>query len=286
MPFKAEDLLNIDIPVVEQTFTVKDTMFYALSVGLAYSPLDPAMLEFVYEKTLKALPTMGVVLAHPGNWMVSMNTGIDYLKVVHGEQGLIVHKSLPTEGAVVGKTRVIGVADKGEGRGALIFVERDIADKATGEKLVTVTDTTFARGDGGCGSAGSAGPKPHAIPERNPDIVCDLPTMNQMGLIYRLNADYNPLHADPGVAERAGFEKPILHGLATYGVAGHAVLKEACGYDPARLRTLSGRFTAPVYPGETFRTEIWIDVDVASFRTKSIERDVVAINNGRADIRR
>jgi acyl dehydratase len=286
MTFKAEDLLNIDIPLVEQAFTVKDTIFYALSVGLGYNPIDPAMLQFVYEKDLKALPTLGVVLAHPGNWMTSMNTGINYLKVVHGEQGLIIHKLLPTEGKVVGKTRIIGIADKGVGRGALIFVQREITDKATGEKLVTVTDTTFARGDGGCGSAGSVGPKPHAVPERNPDIVCDLPTLSQMGLIYRLNADYNALHAEPEVAERAGFEKPILHGLATYGVAGHAVLKEVCGYDPAKLRMLSGRFTTPVYPGETFRTEIWIDGDVASFRTKSVERDVVAINNGRVDIRR
>jgi acyl dehydratase len=118
---------------------------------------------------------------------------------------------------------------------------------------------------------------------RNADFVCDLPTTPQAALIYRLSADTNPLHADPDVANAAGFPRPILHGLATYGVAGHAILKTVCDYDPTRLKALAGRFTAPVYPGETFRTEIWIDDGVASFRTTALERNVVAISNGRAE---
>ncbi len=115
-------------------------------------------------------------------------------------------------------------------------------------------------------------------------MVCDLATVPQAALIYRLNADMNPLHADPDVAAKAGFPQPILHGLATYGVSGHAVLKTVCDYDPGRLKSLDCRFTAPVYPGETFRTEIWIDGTIVSFRTRSLERDVIAISNGRAEI--
>jgi acyl dehydratase len=127
-------------------------------------------------------------------------------------------------------------------------------------------------------------PAPHAIPERAPDAVCDLPTRPETALIYRLSGDINPLHADPEFAKAAGFLRPILHGLATMGVAGHALLKTVCGYDPARLTAMSVRFTAPVFPGETIRTEIWRDGGVISFRARVMERNVVAIDSGRAEI--
>jgi acyl dehydratase len=105
-----------------------------------------------------------------------------------------------------------------------------------------------------------------------------------MALTYRLLGDYNPLHADPDVAKQAGFERPILHGLATFAVAGHAILKTICGYEPGRMRAIAGRFSAPVFPGETIRTEMWCDGDVVSFRARVMQRDVVAINNGRAEV--
>jgi acyl dehydratase len=125
---------------------------------------------------------------------------------------------------------------------------------------------------------------PHAIPERAPDTVCDLPTRPEMALLYRWNADMNPLHSDPPSATKAGFPRPILHGLATFGVAGHAILREMCGYDPARFRSISGRFSAPVYPGETIRTEMWRDGTTVSFRARLVERDVIVLNNGRVEI--
>ena len=149
--------------------------------------------------------------------------------------------------------------------------------------------TTFCRADGGFGGAKRDTPAPHAIPDRAPDLVCDLPTRPEMALIYRLSGDVNPLHADPEFARSGGYPRPILHGLATMGVAGHALLKTLCGYDPARLTGMSLRFSAPVFPGETIRTEIWQDNDkagaVVSFRARVMERDVVAINNGRAEIK-
>lgn len=279
-----EKLMNIEIPTIEQSYTEKDTMLYALGVGLGQDPTDREQLRFVYEKNLKALPTQAVVLAHPGLWVRDLDTGIDYVKVVHGEQGLVLHKPLPASGTVLGISRVTGVFDKGEGRGALVLSERKIVEKSTGDLLATISQTTFCRGDGGFGGPSGPTPAPHVLPEREADMVCDLATVPQAALIYRLNADMNPLHADPDVAAKAGFPQPILHGLATYGVSGHAVLKSVCDYDPGRLKSLDCRFTAPVYPGETFRTEIWIDGTIVSFRTRSLERDVIAISNGRAEI--
>jgi acyl dehydratase len=185
---------------------------------------------------------------------------------------------------VFGQVRILDVVDKGEGRGALIYSERKITDKASGDLLATITQTTFCRADGGFGGPKRETPPPHAIPERTPDLVCDLATRPETALIYRLSGDVNPLHAEPAFAKTAGYPRPILHGLATFGVAGHALLKEVCGYDPARLRTMSVRFSAPVYPGETIRTEIWRDGAVVSFRARVLARDVVATNNGRAEM--
>ena len=120
-----------------------------------------------------------------------------------------------------------------------------------------MTQTTFCRGDGGFGGPKRETPPPHALPARAPDGVCDLPTRPEMALIYRLSGDTNALHVDPDFAKAAGFPRPVLHGLATFGVAGHALLKAVCGYDPARLTAMAGRFSAPVFPGETIRTEFW-----------------------------
>ncbi len=284
MAIDYDKLKNWDFGEIEQTYTTRDSILYALGLGLGADPMDERQLRFVYEDGMAALPTMSVVLGYPGFWLKDPETGVDWVKVLHGEQGIIVHKPLPAEGTVVGKTRITEIIDKGEGRGALILSERDVVDKASGDLLATLTSTTFARGDGGFGGPEGPSPKPHALPDRDPDEVCDLPTLPQAALIYRLSGDYNPLHADPKVATAAGFERPILHGLCTLGVAGHALLKTACGYDPARFRSMALRFSAPVYPGETIRTEIWRDDGVVSFRSRVVERDVVVLNNGRAEV--
>jgi acyl dehydratase len=167
--------------------------------------------------------------------------------------------------------------------------ERKVVDKKSGDLIATLTQTTVCRGDGGFGGPPREAPPPHPIPGRAPDLTCDLPTRPEMALVYRLSGDVNPLHAEPEFAKAAGFPKPILHGLATFGVAGHAILKSLCGYHPSRLTAMKGRFSAPVYPGETIRTQIWRentkDGSVISFRASVVERDVVAIDNGRAEVR-
>ena len=279
-----EKLLALKIPEAEHAYTEKDAMLYALGVGLGHDPLDAKQLDFVYEKNLKALPTFAAVLGYPGFWVRELDTGIDWVKIVHGEHDLVIHKPLPAAGTVRSHTRVLDVIDKGPGKGALIYSQRKVHDKATGDLLATITQTSFCRGDGGFGGPQRPTPAPHTIPDRAPDAVCDLPTRPEMALIYRWNADMNPLHSDPAIAKAAGYPRPILHGLATFGVAGHAILKTMCGYDPARFKSIAGRFSAPVYPGETIRTEMWRDGPVVSFRARLAERDVIVLNNGRVEI--
>lgn len=282
MAIDYDQLMALDIPVAEQSYTERDTMLYALGLGFGQDAVNAAQLAFVYEKDLKALPTMCCVLGNR-SWMQNPATGIDYSKVVHGEQAFRLHRPLPPAGQVRSKTRITDIVDKGSGKGAVVYSERALFDAASGERIATVTHTGFCRGDGGFGGPRRASAPPHAIPSRAPDLVCDLPTRRETALIYRLSGDYNPLHADPAAAQRAGYPRPILHGLATFGIAGHAILKLLCGYNPALLTAMGGRFSAPVYPGETIRTEIWREGSAAVFQARVVERDVVALAHGRAE---
>jgi len=282
-----EKLINWKIPLVEQTLSKRDTMLYALGVGLGADPCDAQQLPYVYEQNLKALPTMAIVMGYPGAWHAQGDTGITRSHVVHGEQGFIIHKPLPVEGAITGNNKIVAVLDKGADKGALIMTECEVRDKASNDLIVTLTSTTFARKDGGFGGPSTTtGPqKPvHAIPARAPDHICDLPTLPQAALIYRLSGDYNPLHADPAYAAKAGYKMPILHGRATFSVAGHAILKTCCGYDAAKFKSMEGRFSSPVYPGETIRTEMWMDGNIVAFRSTVPARGVTVLNNGRAEI--
>ena len=285
MTINYERLINWNIPEVEQRLTKRDTILYALGVGLGADPCDAGQLRFVYEEALQALPTMAVILGYPGPWHAHPDTGITRSHVVHGEQGFRIVNPLPVEGNVVGKTRVTGVVDKGKDRGALVMTECTVREKASGNVLCALTSTTFCRADGGFGGPDGPVRAPHALPDTAPQHVCDLPTLPQAALIYRLSGDTNPLHASPAYAIKAGFKMPILHGRCIFGIAGHAILKSLCGYDPARFIAMEGRFSAPVYPGETIRTELWREGNVVSFRATVPARGVTVLNNGRAEIR-
>jgi acyl dehydratase len=285
MPINYEKLVNWDIPEAKQLLTKRDTILYALGVGVGFDPCDAHQLRFVYEESLLALPSMAIVLGYPGPWHANPELGITRSHVVHGEQGFRITKPLPVEGDVVGKTRVAGVADKGKDKGALLMTESTVREKASGDVICTLTSTTFCRADGGFGGPDGPVKAPHALPDTKPQHVCDLPTLPQSALIYRLSGDYNPLHADPAYARKAGFKMPILHGRCTFGIAGHAILRTLCGYDPSRFIAMEGRFSSPVYPGETIRTEMWRDGNVVSFRSIVPTRGVTVINNGRAEIR-
>ena len=280
-----DKLMALDVPPREQAYGARDCILYALGIGFGHDPMNEDELPFVYEKNLKVLPTMGTVLGHPGFWARNRDTGIDWVKVVNGEQGITLHRPLVGQGTVTGRMRIVEVIDKGAGKGALVLSERKIADQATGAPIATVTHTMFCRGDGGFGGPPRKSPEPHPLPERAADAVCDLATRPEAALIYRLSGDLNPIHSEPAVAKQAGYPRPIMHGLGSFGVAAHAVLKTFCGYDPQKLVSFASRFSAPVYPGETLRTEMWRDGNVVSFRSRVVERDAIAVNNGRAEVR-
>lgn len=282
MALNYEALRNWTFEDVRQTFTQRDTMLYALGLGFGEDPTDEDELAYVYEENLVAVPTMAVVLGYPGMWIRDPRTGVDWTKVLHGEQWLEVFRPLPVEGTVIGRSRVDGLSDKGAGKGAVIYSSREILDAASGEPIARVSMSTFARGDGGFGGENTPGPAPATLPERAPDTVCELSTLPRQALIYRLSGDYNPLHSDPKIARAAGFDRPILHGLATYGLACRAILKTLCRYDASKLVGFDVRFSAPVYPGETVAFDIWQDGAQVRFRARVPERDVTVLNNGAA----
>lgn len=285
MTIDAEHLLSRRFPQVRHPYTPRDVMLYALSIGIGFDPLDERQLPYVYERDLHVFPTMAAVLAYPGLWAREPDTGLDWERVLHAEQGVDFLKPLPARGAVVARTRVTGLVDKGADRGALIYTERTGVEEGTGEALFRVYHTAFARGDGGFG--GPSGPvrEPHVIPTRDPDQACVLKTLPQQALLYRLNGDPNPHNADPAAARASGFHRPIMHGLCTYGFAAHAIVATCRDYAPDCLASLHVRLSAPVFPGETIVTEMWRDDPVVSFRSRVRERDVVVLDNGRAVLR-
>jgi acyl dehydratase len=283
MPVAYERLLSWPIPAAQQRLDDRELMLYALGVGVGQAPEDPGELRFTYEDGLAMLPTMASILAHPGLWMSDPDLGVDWQRLLHGEQGIRIHAPLPVEGVVTGESRVTDVIDRGAGKGALVYQERQIRDDA-GRHVATATWTTFARGDGGCGGPAKPTPRPHVLPDRAPDRRVALPTLPQQHLIYRLLGDRHPIHADPAFARDLGFDGPILAGLCTYGVAGHALLKSVCP-EPGRLAAMDARFSAPAYPGETIVTEIWAEGGgIYGFRARASARDVVVLDNGRAEV--
>src|SRR5690606_1364501 len=257
---------------VRQAYAEKDCILYALGIGIGHDPLDTGQLSYVYEDGLKVFPTMAAVLGYPGFWMRDPDAGITWVKLVHGEQRMQFHQPFPVSGEVVGRTRVTHVMDKGVDKGAVVVVERTLFD-ARDTLLATVEQTTFCRADGGFGKSDESPPALPKVPAIPPQRVCELPTLPQAALLYRLNADPNPLHVDPVVAQAAGYPKPILHGLCTYGVAAHAIVRALCDCDADRLSYLHARYSAPFYPGETLAVEMWSQDDgTVHFQANAAER--------------
>ncbi len=285
MTIDYQTLRNWPFEPVEQTYTARDAILYALGLNFGREPGEREHLRYIYESGLQVFPTFAVVLGYPGPWMANPRTGIDVVKVLHAEQRLTLHRPMAPTGTVIGRTRIVEIVDKGVGRGAIVISERKVHDSASGELLSTQVSSTFCRANGGFGGPVTDGPAPHPIPDNAPDATVDICSSRRAALIYRLSGDYNPLHCDPDVAAAAGFREPILHGLCTYGIAARAVVDACCDGDADRLATFDVRFSAPVYPGETLRTEIWRQDGAAAFRTLVPERGIVVLNHGRAAIR-
>lgn len=243
---------------VRHSWTSRDAILYALGVGAgAVDPLDE--LAFTTENTngveQQVLPTMAVVLGAGGGGAFASIGSFNPAMLVHGEEAIELHRPIPVAGEVETVGEIIGIYDKG--KGALVELRSVSTDTATGQPLLTVTMSAFIRGEGGWGGdRGPSGPK-NPPPERAPDHEQAYMTRSDQALLYRLSGDRNPLHSDPSFAAMGGFDRPILHGLCTYGFTGRALLHRLCAGDPARFRSMEGRFSSPVLPGERLTVRMW-----------------------------
>jgi acyl dehydratase len=277
-------VLGHQSPPQEWSFSDRDAILYALCVGLGSDPTDELRLPFVYEKHLKVVPTLPTVMA----WVAEPTfaaLGADPLTALHGEQKIELHRVLTIPARLKVQGSVVDVYDKGEGRGAILITRHVITDAGNGAAVATLTTTCFARAEGGCGGSPGAPPPPHAIPSRPPDRSLDVATPIDLALQYRLTGDRNPIHAEPEFARSAGFDRPLLHGLCTFGITCRAVLECYVDFDPARIASHQARFAAPVYPGETITIDLWRDGAIVSFEARVKGRGVTVIKNGKSTLR-
>jgi acyl dehydratase len=257
----------------------KDVMLYALGIGTGAAPDE---LDFVYERNLKVLPTFCVIPAFPALFAMGSAMAVNPAMVLHGEQRIELNGAIPTHGTVTTTPTIRAVYDKG--KGAVIVVDAETADES-GKVLFKNTFTTFARGEGGFGGdRGPSGPR-NVPPDRAPDSTVRMKTLPQQAFLYRLSGDMNPLHADPDFARLGGYDRPILHGLCSFGHVGRAVLRSYCDNDPLRLKTFEVRFSGVVFPGETIVTEMWREAAgriILQARTE--ERGEVVISSAAATL--
>lgn len=283
MPIRYEDVMSLRNYGQRFAWSDRDVILYHIGIGMGRDPLDQSELAFVNEANeeaseLKVVPTFASVAA----WGASPgHIDTNPLLSVDGERTITFGKPLRSKGNIVVDADILGAYDKGPGKGAIIdrrFVIRD----EQGDEVANIVATRFARGDGGFG--GPPGPRrePHQVPSRTPDFSLDFVTDPNQALIYRLCGDRNPLHSDPAFAQRAGFERPILHGLCTYGITCRAVLQTYADFDPKAFRSHGARFSAPVYPGDTVTVDLWEDTRVVSFEARVKARKSTVIKNGKA----
>lgn len=280
MPIDYPAILDLKETGKTYSYTDRETMLYALGVGLGSDPMNEAELPFVYEKDLRAVPTQATVVAW-GAGVPTEKLGVNYKLVLHGEEKTVLHRPLPAQATLIADSGVVEVYDKGEGKGAIIVRETVLRDAGDGEPVVTLIRTIFARGDGGNGGNTGQTPKPHPTPDRAPDKILEYQTAGNQAAIYRLSGDRNPLHIDPERGKAAGFPGPILHGLCTYGFTCRAVLEAFCDFDPNRIASHQARFSSPVFPGEKLSIRMWKeDANTVSFEVDLPERGVTVIKNG------
>lgn len=274
----------------DQDYDTRDTLLYALSLGLGSDPLDDDELPYVYEglpgRPLQVVPTQAMILGWRPFWHDDPAAAIDWKRIVHGEEHVRLHAPLPAAGRVQTKHRLVGVQDKGAGRGAVLQIDTELFDRDHGTHLASLSSLEFLRGDGGCGSWGAVTSPalPPIADDAMPVVSIDLRTSPQAALLYRVaSRDWMPIHADPGVAREAGFERPISHGLNNLGLACRAILKTRAAGRPERLGAIAVRFVQPGLPGDTVRVELFegpASTGTLHFRATAVERGVRLLDRG------
>lgn len=283
MAIDLDKVVGAELPPGRHSWSEADVVLYHLGLGAGADPMAEGELEYVLEDRLKVLPSFGVILPFD---VLGGLAGLDGFDVnltllLHGEQELELPGPLPTAGEVTTTARVEHVYDKG--KGALVIVETTSATDA-GEVLCVNRFSSFLRGEGGFG--GDSGPAlVDPRPERDPDLVVERPTLPQQALLYRQSGDRNPLHADPAYAARGGFDRPILHGLCSYGIAAKAVVDEVLGGDVGAVAGYRARFAGVVFPGETLVERIWQEGEEIVFEVMTKERETPVLSNAVISVR-
>ena len=280
------DAVGTKAEAVRGSWTSTDSLLYAVGVGAGQDPLDARELPFVSENSIdvtqRALPTMPVVLADVTGAFANIGT-FNPAMLVHGEQKVVCHRELPVAGELVSTAEITAIWDKG--KGAVIEITARASSAEDSEPLFDLVMSAFIRGEGGWGGERGPSGSANVVPEREPDQSIRLSTRPEQALLYRLSGDRNPLHSDPSFAAFAGFDRPILHGLCTYGFTGRALLHALCASDPARFGSIEGRFSSPVFPGEDLVVDIWeTEQGQAVFRTSGGDGRTV-IDSGRCPYR-
>lgn len=284
MPLNYEALMKHRFAPVRHSYGTRDTILYALGLGIGRDqPEAPENLRYTYENQLVAFPTFPVVLAGDSRWIMNPDFRVTYAMGLHGEEALQIFKPFPVVGTVIGQEKIETIVDKGD-KGALLYLARHISDEATGDLLAIKRFGFFARADGNFDGPREDGPTPYPTPtDRTPSKIWQFTTSHNQALIYRLSGDYNPLHCDPDMARKAGFERPILHGLCSYGIAARAIVETVCEGQSSRLAEFNLRFASPVYPGETIEISVWDNGGGDhAFVARVVERNRVVLSNGYA----
>ncbi|MEM7122774.1 MAG: MaoC/PaaZ C-terminal domain-containing protein [Pseudomonadota bacterium] len=277
---------SFEIAPYERGHAADDSVLYHLGLGLGHDPVDRNVLPFVYQDWgPRVLPTFATVIGDSNHWLSDPALGLGAAPNVHGDETITLHAPIPAEGTIKGQSRVVGLYDRGSGSHAILVIEEEMVDADSGQALATLRQTDVLIGAGGFGGPPPPVPERAAMPDREPDAIHEQPVAAQAALIYRLSGDHYALHVEPKFARDAGFDGPILHGLATYGIACHAVVACCCDHEPERVQRFHGRFSAPVYPGDRLRTLIWRDGSAVWFETRAAGRDIVVLANGRADLK-
>ena len=284
MPIDPQKALGAKLGEGKYSWTKDQVILYHLGVGAGVPPTDRGELEYTYEKNLKVLPSYGVVPTFGAIGSIGSIPGLsfNFAMLLHGEQDVEIHQPIPVEATVTNSGRVAGIFDKG--KAALVVLEVKTIDEA-GKPLFTNRFSLFLRGEGGFG--GDSGPKAgNEAPTRTPDGVITSTTLPQQALIYRLSGDKNPLHADPDFAKMGGFDKPIIHGLCSYGVVCKAIVDKVLGGDVTKVARYQARFAGVGFPGETYLTSYWQEGDKILIQAKSKERDAAIITNAAITLRK